>query len=164
MKTIPLTRGYVALVDDEDFDVINKYKWTASVYKSGRVCAVRAIKKDGKWTSLLMHRAILMAPGDMDIDHINHNAIDNRKTNLRIVTRQDNAKNKALSSTNSSGNCGVYWDSANQKWRAQLTINGRLKSLGRFLLKEDAISAWESAKFEHYYHKNHGIPRERWLK
>lgn len=86
------------------------------------------------------------------IDHINGNRADNRIQNLRSVSKSQNSKNMKKPSNNSSGFQGVHWCSERRKWVASV---GR-KSLGRFRLFEDAISARKSALKDLGYHENHG--------
>lgn len=85
-----------ALVDDDLFEELNRYKWKAKPNGSGsHVYAVRnALNEDGTHATLRMHRVVLGYSGDLDVDHINHNALDNRRANLRIVTRSLNGRNR----------------------------------------------------------------------
>ena len=73
------------------------------------------------------------------VDHINHNPLDNRKSNLRICTNQENIFNSKIAKTNKSGVKGVYWDTSRNKWHAQICIDNKTKDLGRFTNIEDAI-------------------------
>lgn len=91
------------------------------------------------------------------IDHINHNRADNRIINLREVTHQENTKNAPKRKTNTSGVTGVSWDKDTNKWRSQITINGKATYLGIFSDKLDAICARKSAENKNGFHKNHGI-------
>jgi hypothetical protein len=82
---------------------------------------------------------------DSEIDHINRNRSDNRIRNLREATHAENLRNMSMGKNNTSGVLGVSWDSKNQKWRAHITVNAKFKSVGRFVHKEDAISARRAA-------------------
>ena len=122
MKQIPLTRGKVALVDDDDFEYINKYKWC--VY----ICNGMPYAKRGKNKKTeLMHRVIMNPPSDMQIDHINGNGLDNRRINLRIVTSRQNQQNRHQ--IKSSNYPGVYWNKNKQKWHATIKIKGAHKHI-----------------------------------
>lgn len=90
------------------------------------------------------------------IDHINGVRNDNRIINLRVVNNLENHKNQKKYSNNSSGITGVYWYERYRKWAAQITINGKVKYLGRFEEVDDAISARKAAEIENAYHPNHG--------
>lgn len=91
-----------------------------------------------------------------DIDHINHNRIDNRISNLREITRQENNKNLSMRTTNTSGVMGVYWVKSRQKWNVKIGINGKSINLGYYKLKEDAILVRKNAEDRYGFHINHG--------
>ena len=90
------------------------------------------------------------------MDHINHNRIDNRISNLRCVSYAENRKNMKLFKLNKSGHDGVWWDKSRNKWQAFLDTGGKRIHLGRHVKKHDAIAAREKAKSERGYHPNHG--------
>ena len=90
------------------------------------------------------------------IDHINGNKSDNRIVNLRSVTNQENHKNQKRCKLNTSGVTGVYWHRANNKWNANIVINGVRNHIGYFKYKWDAICARKSAERRHGFHINHG--------
>ena len=90
------------------------------------------------------------------MDHINHDKVDNRITNLREVTSQENQKNRSKPTTNKSGFIGVLKDKHKEKWRAQIVSNGKSIYLGTFKNKEDAIAAREAANIKYGFHDNHG--------
>ncbi len=90
------------------------------------------------------------------VDHINHNKSDNRWSNLRVVTHQENCKNTPLYSTNNSGTSGVYWHKRDKKWIACIYVNGKKKHLGCFDNKDDAIFSRKNANLAYGYHENHG--------
>lgn len=92
-----------------------------------------------------------------DVDHINGTRDDNRLVNLRAVPHVDNCRNQKQRSTNTSGVNGVNWDARCHKWRADITIDGVSRNLGRFTNKSDAIAARKNADREHGFHKNHGL-------
>lgn len=89
------------------------------------------------------------------IDHINGDRADNRAINLREVSRAENAKNKTLPSNSTSGHIGVS-QTYDGRWRAHITVNNKMRHLGRFLAIEDAIAARDAAELEHGFHPNHG--------
>lgn len=93
---------------------------------------------------------------DNDIDHIDGNGLNNKLSNLRDVSTQDNLKNQAMYVNNTSGVVGIYWTKASQKWVARIPHNGKLKYLGSFDDKLEAINARKQAEIEYGYHKNHG--------
>lgn len=90
-KEIKLTRGKVAIVDEEDFDRVNAIKWYAYETHGSWYAARKTNDRIRKM--LLMHRFIMNPPRDKLIDHINWNGLDNRRTNLRICTHKENRNN-----------------------------------------------------------------------
>ncbi len=94
-------------------------------------------------------------PHDM-IDHINGIKTDNRIENLRVVSIFENQQNVSRRKTNKSGVTGVCWDSANGKWRAQLSVNKQRVNLGRFADFEEAVAVRKAAAIAHGFHPNHG--------
>lgn len=93
---------------------------------------------------------------DGQIDHEDGDGLNNRISNLRVVTQQVNSRNARLGKRNTSGRVGVYWHNINKKWIAQIVISGKLLVLGRFDNFDQACSARTSAEIEHGFHKNHG--------
>lgn len=93
---------------------------------------------------------------DDEIDHINHDATDNRWENLREATRHENAKNLSMSSLNTSGFPGVRWEEKRGKWYARIRVNKAERSLGRFDDLENAKQAVIDARKDAGYHENHG--------
>jgi hypothetical protein len=140
MREIQLTKGKVAIVDDDMFEYLNQFKWC---YSKGY--AIRGIRVNGKAEKICMHRAIINTPVGMDTDHMNMNKLDNRRENLRICNRSENIRNTGLRSTNSSGYKGVTLHKARNKWRARIRVNGKKKSLGYFATKEEAAKAYNAA-------------------
>jgi hypothetical protein len=137
MKEIELSKGYVALVDDEDYErVMARGPWYASKQgsKSRTWYAHRRDFVEGstKKKVLPMHRFILPPPEGRMVDHINGNGLDNRKENLRLVTHQQNMHNARTALTNTSGVKGVSWSKVSGKWRADVWMNNRQISLGLF--------------------------------
>ncbi|QVW27770.1 HNH endonuclease [Hafnia phage Pocis76] len=94
-------------------------------------------------------------PDGVEIDHINHDRADNRIENLRLVSRAENLKNKGVIKS-SSGEMGVYWSNAAQKWEAAINVNGKKKYLGLFNSVESAKAARMEANRLYGFHKNHG--------
>jgi hypothetical protein len=155
MKSIHLGNGRATIVSDEDFERVNQFKWYASLSYENKYYAKRKewIKdenrttrqgkyiKKGFYRLIAMHRFIMNAPPDMEVDHINGETLDNRRENLRLCTREQNTFNTRRRSNNKSGYKGVSWDSQTKKWRATITFRKKFYDLGRFAEFEDAVKA-----------------------
>lgn len=143
-KEIPLSRGYSAIVDADDYEKLSQHKWTATV-SGGKVYAHRRSKLcDGAsraWL-IVMHRVIMgLARGDrLCVDHINGNTLDNRKRNLRICTSGENSKNLSRA-WGKTGMRGVQ-QTGNGKWRVRIRVNAELISVGTFDTERDASIAY----------------------
>ena len=150
MIEIPLTQGQVALIDDEDYDLVSQHKWCASWNKRTKsyYAVTKIIKPDGKQTTLRMHRLIMNAKKGEQVDHINHNTIDNQKENLRLCTGSQNSHNQGKRSNNTSGYKGVCRHKASGKWQAQISLSGKKIYLGNFATKEEAYEAYCKAALE----------------
>jgi hypothetical protein len=124
MKEIKLRGGNVALVDDEDFEYLNKFKWSLHRTNKKYFYAERYVNLK----TLSMHKFIMKTPKGMVVDHIDHNGLNNQKINLRNCLLQQNFLNRKASS--STGYLGVY--KSGKKYIAQKIINGKVKHLGTF--------------------------------
>jgi hypothetical protein len=139
MKTIPVGHGQSAIVDDEDYDKLSKYKWYAHRRNSNTsYYASRVEYSNGRYTNIIMHRVITNAKSNMVVDHINGNGLDNRHENLRVCTRSENSRNCKKHCDNKSGYKGVHLRKDTKKWSAQIKIDSKVINLGKF---DDAISA-----------------------
>jgi phage-related protein len=133
-----------AQVDEEDYAELSKYRWRLDVDVRTSY-AVRRVKKGGKCTFVRMHRQILDAqPGEF-VDHRNCDGLDNRRSNLRIATRAENARNCRVWLKNRSGVKGVSWDAQCARWQAHIRVNGHGIKLGKFRTIELAAEAYRAA-------------------
>lgn len=137
MKEIKLTQGKVALVDDEDFGELNKYRWCI-MHTQYNTYAYRNIRINKKQITILMHRQIMNATKTIEVDHIDYNGLNNQKTNLRNVTSSKNKQHRRIQSNNTSGYIGVYWSNQKGRWIAQRKINKKNYYGGSFVDKEKA--------------------------
>ena len=144
-RKIKLTQGKYATVDNKDYKYLNKYKWYSMyVPVMNSFYAVRNIKISGnKQKLILMHRVIMKVPKGLEIDHINHNTLDNCKSNLRIATHSQNQMNHIKCKNKSSKYKGVSWNKQNKKWMAYIYLNGKRTYLGLFRKEIDGAYAYD---------------------
>lgn len=140
------TNGKKVLLDTADAEILSQWRWY--MMSSGYVA--RSQYFGGRSYTTILHRFLMKATDStLVVDHINRNKLDNRKCNLRIVTRAQNSWNNPRLSTNKSGHTGVFYK--NEKWRenkwaAFIIRNKESYHLGYFATKEKAIKAREDAK------------------
>ncbi|MGC4378281.1 MazG nucleotide pyrophosphohydrolase domain-containing protein [Fictibacillus sp. Mic-4] len=145
MKEIPLSQGKVALVDDEDFEKLNCFKWHYALGYARRNIRL----SNGKRKIIFMHRVIANTPDDMVTDHINGNTLDNRKINLRNVTKIQNTWNARKTASAKSNFKGVQYHKRTEdifgKWKARIQVNKRTINLGYFHSEIQAALAYNKA-------------------
>lgn len=131
MKTIKLTQGKYALIDDEDFERLNQVKWHSHEDKNTWYAA-RSEYINGRQKTIRMHRLIMNAPPDKQVDHRDGNGLNNQKGNLRYATNLQNTRNQKPLIGRSSKYKGVCWDKQHKKWMAYIMVNGKQTYLGYF--------------------------------
>lgn len=146
MIKIELTRGKFTIIDECDVEKVSSYKW----HVTNCSYAATNIYRNGRSVKIILHRLLLSAPDDLHVDHINGDRLDNRRCNIRLATRSQNASNSKRPKTNKSGFKGVYWDKTGSKWRAQIKVNGKKIHLGMFNTPESASEAYIKAA-ENYF-------------
>lgn len=150
MKTIPLTKGLFTIVDDEDFEILNQYKWYA-LNSSNKIYAARDIVVNRYKSTILLHRFLMnINDSKIHVDYKNGFSIDNTKQNLRLATNQQNMRNCKQNKGNKTGFRGVIWIQEKKKFRAGITINRKSYHLGYFLTAEEASKVYEAKAKEVY--------------
>ncbi len=150
MKTMPLSQNKLAIVDDDDFIRFGFMKWSAGHRGSG-FYAFRNFNVSGKKTPMYLHRLIAGAGKGVVVDHINHDTLDCRKSNLRICTVAENMRNRRGPQYNSKSMIrGVYFDIERNTWNATIGVSGKTIALGRFKTKELAIVARVAASEKYF--------------
>jgi hypothetical protein len=138
MKNIQLTQDKQTIVDDEDYSKLSCYRWQYSPTRTGY--AKRTIRIGNKFSVINMARFITSCPKGKQVDHINHDTLDNRKENLRIVSQSQNMANRKINKNNKSGYKGVCWSYREKKWVARTAD----VYLGYFQNKKDAARAYNN--------------------
>lgn len=142
MKKIQLTtQNKEVIVDDEDYGYLNQWKW----YISNGYAIRKEGTYPGKISIIRLHRIIINAPKDKQVDHINSNKLDNRKENLRLATNSQNQMNRKKSERCSSKYKGVYFNKDRNKWIAYINVKRKMKYLGIFEKEEDAAKEYNKA-------------------
>lgn len=153
---LKISAGRFAIVDPEDYEWLAAKPWSFWVVANKTVgYAARVEIVDGKRVKCPMHRVIAQHYGwytdGCDIDHINGDRLDNRKCNLRVATRRQNAANRGTNKNNKSGYKGVnLYDPVRMVWRAQIMHNGKKISLGYYRTAEEAALAYNHAAKEYF--------------
>lgn len=159
MKEIKLPNDKKVIVDDEDFDRLDKFTWHLDKYGYARTNITR---DDGTKTTVSMHRMLLgIRFGDKrKVDHRSGVISDNRKENLRICTNAQNIRNQKKRSNNTSGLKGVSWNEKNKSWVARIGFDNETIYIGSFNTAENAHAAYcAKAKELHGEFANFGETR-----
>jgi len=154
MRTIPLTQGYEAQIDDADYESVSQFKWRALVdRRRNKVYAVR--KTHGPHSSrrsVYLHRELLgVTDPTVKVDHHNGDSLDNCRENLRkCVMGENNANSRKRRDGQSSKYKGVCWHKRDQKFQAAIKVHGRTKYLGMFTVETQAAQAYDVAARAHF--------------
>lgn len=154
MKIINISKNKVVLIDDADFERINSFKWTAAncPTNSSYYAQRRGKNKEGKLTTIKMHRFIMDCPKGLQVDHINGNTLDNRRENLRITTGENNSRNRAHQKNARFPYKGVFLrrDRKTVKYGARITYKATTMWLGSFKTIEEAAEAYNAAAIKYF--------------
>lgn len=140
---IPVGRGHVTVVDDEDEHLARSRRWHALLARNRIYARGPSGKRNQR---VYLHRLIVAAPPGLEVDHINGDTLDNRRANLRVATRQQNAANgKGWTGRRYSRFKGVTWRASRLKWIAGITVHYERHWLGEFDSEEEAAKAYDRA-------------------
>jgi hypothetical protein len=149
VKKLKLSQNEYALVDNEDFEKVSKFKWSFDpkgyAFRNTDKSVPRNLRR-----IIYLHREILDAQKGQYCDHINHNKLDNRRSNLRICTNAQNIQNRKIGKNNTNGYKGIQWHTQDKLWQASITVNKKRISLGYWKTAKLAALAYnEGAKKYH---------------
>lgn len=150
MQKIKLTQGKYALVDDEDFEYLNQWKWHYDCGYAKRTKFIGTFNGKEKSKKIYMHRELIKTEFGVEVDHINGDKNDNRRTNLRAASKGQNGMNKTKMSGLSSQYKGVSWYKRLKKWQVKLALNGKTIHLGLFHSETDAALTYNQAALKYF--------------
>jgi hypothetical protein len=137
---VPLTRGYEAVIEASDVDLIEGVNWGALVLPH-TVYATRTDRSTGVAKFVYLHRVLMGNPKGVQIDHIDRNGLNNLRSNLRVATQSINNYNQKRGLRNTSGAVGVDWRADKNKWRVRVST----KFIGHFDTFDEALASRKSA-------------------
>lgn len=138
-RLIALTRGQNAIVDTKDFEWLSQWNWCAKWYPKEKT--FYAVRKDYKGKIRKMHRILLGEPQGKEVDHRDHNTLNNQRGNLRPCTHGQNVCNSKNRRDNTSGFRGVWFDKRRNNWTAETRYRGKHIFVGSFLSPAEAAKA-----------------------
>lgn len=141
------------LIDEEDIEMCKPYTWVLHQYahKSGTEYFYGQQAKCKSGGGVLLQRFLMSEPKGLVVDHINHNTLDNRRSNLRVCENRENIRNAKLLNTNTtSGYKGVTWDKHSRKWMANIRVDYHKKTLGYFNTPEEAAKCRQAAELKYF--------------
>jgi len=154
---IELTQNRTAIFDAEFLPIVEELKWGAMKGKYTSYATARNRLDDGTVKTIFMHRLLTDTPEDMVADHINGDGLDNRLSNLRVVTVAQNNLNSRVRNDSQSGIKGAYYDKRKGTYYSRIKVDGKNIYLGTFNNAEEAAQAYaeSSAKYHGEYGRTH---------
>lgn len=140
---IEISGGAEVKLDSVDVDLVSGFKWSAQKNR-GTQYAQSTVNHESGRRNIMMHRLIMSAPKGMQVDHINGDGLDNRRSNLRLVTNSQNSYNRGVAKNNVSGFKGVGFHKKSGKWQARIAVDRKRKHIGLYDTPEQAAEAYEA--------------------
>lgn len=143
-RYLQLPRNHRTLLDAKWFEMLHLLDWSLDASK-GRLYAFRIVNVNGQRVRESMHRVIMDAQQGEEIDHINGDGLDNRESNLRFCTHQENGRNTKKYRNSTSIYKGVSWHQSSGRWQVQIKVDGRQNYLGIFPTQDAAALVYNEA-------------------
>lgn len=148
---VKLKNNHTLLIDDADWNLVKNFKWTAHK-KPPNNCyyAIATDYSSGKKKTIYLHNLLINKPSAFTIDHINGDGLDNRRQNIRLATKSQNAGNQKLRANNKTGFKGVCFHKQHKLYMATIKVNYKGIHLGYFKTPESAAKAYDKAAIKHF--------------
>jgi hypothetical protein len=144
MQAIPLSQGQVALVDDQDHPVLSEFRWCYRAERDGRQgYAARHVNADGKRRLAYLHREVMQPPPGQEVIFLNHDRLDCRRANLKVVTKEQARRHHRVRRDSKSGVKGVRYNPESDSWSAYVYRHGHCYHVGTYYSQEQAQAAYE---------------------
>ena len=152
-RRISLSKGQFTIVDEADYEWVMQWKWCATLNPGNNAWyAMRSTKVAGKNQTIRLHRLLMgiQRGNKLQVAHINHDTLDNRRENLRVCTASQNQFNTRGQVDSKSGYKGVFFSSSHRRWVAKISVNGKKHHLGYGSTPEECAALYrEAAKHLH---------------
>lgn len=147
MRKIRLANGQYALVDDENYRELRKYKWRI---RGQYACRELSVPRGETRKALAMHHAVMgLPPKGLEMDHADRNKLNNQKSNLRFCTHAQNMHN-CKHPKGKSRYRGLYWHKQGKCWVARIRHKGQFVALGCYVIEKNAARAYDEAAKKYY--------------
>ena len=155
MLKILLSQRKFALIDDEDFNLVNQYRWFADKQRNTYYAIANIRKLSGIRTTVKMHRLIMSAKLGEEIDHEDRNGLNNQKYNLRFCSNMENQHNQRKPKSyndhkTSSKFKGVSWNKSNNKWKTRIMKNNKSIYIACFISEIEAAKAYNEVAVKYF--------------
>jgi hypothetical protein len=144
MREIQLSQGQIALVDDADHPLLSDFHWCYRPERDGKQgYAIRHQRADGKYKTVYLHRHIMQPPPGMEVIFLNHDRLDCRRENLKVVTKEEARRHHRVRSDSRSGVKGVRYNAESDSWSAYVYRGGHAYHVGTYREQWQAERAYE---------------------
>ena len=145
---IQLSRGVWTVIGTADWDAVRSYTWFVNDQRRNFYAYANHKKPDGSRTTVKLHR-LIAGVGGLDVDHVDGNGLNNRRSNLRACSRSKNSRNQVVNRDTSSGIKGVSFNKRLSKWHSYIKLDGKRIHLGFFESKDEAAAFRRAAELKH---------------